>query len=95
MISRTELLNGPGVDATELKADGWIDSCGFLSTPPVHDLHVPVFMYATPHTRSHLPLHDNDRKQEGQWQLLVFAQVEHLCVIVHFDGKVFAKGQAP
>lgn len=99
MISRTELLNGPGVDASELKADllspGWIDSCGFLSTPPVYDLHVPVSMCAAPHTRSHLPLHDNDGKQEGQWQLLVFAQVECLSVIVHFDGKVFAKGQAP
>lgn len=47
------------------------------------------------HTRSHLPLCDNDGKQGGQWQPLVFPQVVRLCVIVHSDGDVFAKGQAP
>lgn len=89
------------VDASELKTDGFFSSVDWLlwlsspSTPPVCDLHVPVFTYAAPHTRSHLPLHDNDGKQEGQWQMLVFTQVEHLSVIVHFDCEVFAKDQAP
>ncbi len=59
-----------------------------------HMTSMSMFIYGTLHTRSHLPLRDNDGKREGQWQLLVFAQVVHVCVIARFDSEVFAKGQA-
>lgn len=66
-------------------------SASSLFTPPPHDLYIPVFIYAAPHAHSHLPLHDNDGKQEGQWQLLVL--LKYVSVILHFDGEVFAKAK--
>lgn len=97
--------SGPQVHQWAKRVCKWVKGSSFVScgvhsasslfTSPPYDLHVLVFIYSTLHTRSHLPFHDNDGKQEGQWQLLVFAQVVRVCVIARFDSEMFAKGRAP